>query len=150
MPYRKVITNADMKKPLNLLSQAYADNKYAYYKWLRENDPVHKGKLMPVMSAYMPSRYEDCLAMLKDPRFVRNRSTATGGGGRMPFPMPKSLSLLMDSMINVDEPEHRRLRNLVHKGFTPRRLAALDGRIEEITHQLLDKAEKNGRMELIK
>ena len=57
--------------------------------------------------------------------------------------------MLIDSMITVDEPEHRRLRNLVHKGFTPRRLVALEGRIEEITHQLLDKAEANGRMELL-
>ena len=149
MQQNKVITDADMKKPLNLLSQTFTDNKFAYYKWLRENDPVHKGKLMPLMNAYLPSRYEDCVAMLKDHRFVRNRSTATGGGGRLPFPMPKSVGLLMDSMINVDAPEHRRLRNLVHKGFTPRRLAALDGRIEEITHQLLDKAEQNGRMELM-
>lgn len=145
----KVITAADMKKPLNLNSKAFTYNKYGYYKWLRENDPVHKGKLMPIMSAYLPSRYEDCVAMLKDSRFVRNRSTATGGGGRMPFPLPKSLRMLMDSMINVDEPEHRRLRNLVHKGFTPRRLVALDGRIEEITNELLDKAERNGRMDLV-
>lgn len=144
----KTITAADMKKPLNLNTKAFTDNKYAYYKWLLENDPVHKGKLMSLWTAYMPSRYEDCVAMLKDTRFVRNRTTATGGG-RMPFPLPKSVQMLLDSMINVDEPEHRRLRNLVHKGFTPRRLAALDGRIEEITHQLLDKAEANGRMDLL-
>lgn len=149
MIHNKTITNADMKKPLNLNSKEFTYNKYAYYKWLRENDPVHRGKLLPMMNAYMPSRYEDCVAMLKDPRFVRNRSTATGGGGRLPFPMPKSVSLLMDSMLGVDEPEHRRLRNLVHKAFTPRQIATLHERIEKLTHELLDKAERNGRMELV-
>lgn len=83
-----------MKKPLNLSSAEYANNKYAYYKWLRENDSVHKGKIMSFISAYLPSRYEDCAAMLKDPRFVRNRATATGGG-RLPFPLPKSVRMLL-------------------------------------------------------
>ena len=145
----KTITAADMKKPLNLSNKAFAYNKYGYYKWLRENDPVHQGKFMPMLNAYFPSRYEDCVSMLKDPRFVRKRSTATGSGGQLPFPIPKSVSLLMESMIAADHAEHRRLRNLVHKAFTPRRLVALNGRIEEITHQLLDKAERNGRMELL-
>lgn len=148
MHYKKVITSSDMKKPLNLMGQAFTDNKYAYFKWLRENEPVHKGKLMPMMGGYFLTRHDDCVAMLKDPRFVRNRTTATGKG-RMPFPTPKSIQLLMDNMINVDEPEHRRLRNLVHKAFTPRRLASLSGRIEEITNELLDNAERNGHMEMM-
>ena len=148
MQYRKIITDADMKKPLNINSQAFADNKYAYFKWLRENDPVHKGKMISVMKAYFLSHHDDCVAMLKDRRFVRNRATATGGG-RAPFPMPKSVQMLLNSMINEDEPEHRRLRNLVHKGFTPRQLSNLEGRIMEITEVLLDKAEQNGRMELM-
>lgn len=145
----KTVTDADMKKPLNLNSREFTNNKYGYYKWLRENDPIHKGKILPMTSAYMPSRYEDCVAILKDSRFVRNRRTATGNGGLLPFPMPKSARLVMESMINTDVPEHRRLRNLVHKGFTPRQLAALDGRIEEITHQLLDKTKATGHMELM-
>ena len=67
----------------------------------------------------------------------------------MPFPMPKSVQLLMQSMIGEDGEEHRRLRNLVHKAFTPRRLAALEGRMHDITNELLDKAEQNGRMEMM-
>ena len=142
------ITTADLKLPLNLSSKEFANNKVAYFNWLREHEPVHQGKMMSVMGGYFLSRYDDCVAMLKDPRFVRNRTTATGGG-RLPFPMPKSVQLLVNSMINEDEPEHRRLRNLVHKGFTPRQLSRLDERIEEITQALLDKAERSGRMELM-
>jgi len=146
----KETTTANVKRPVNLGSKEFANNKVTYFNWLRENDPVHKGKMMSIMNAYFLSRYDDCVAMLKDPRFVRNRTTITGGGrSPIPIPMPKSIQALISSMINEDEPEHRRLRNLVHKGFTPRQLGRLDGRIEEITLQLLDKAERNGRMELM-
>ena len=142
------ITNAQISLPLNLSSQAFTDNKYAHYAYLREHDPVHKGKLMSVMRSYFLTRYDDCVAMLKDKRFVRNRTTATGGG-RMPFPMPKSVSLMMNSMINEDEPEHRRLRNLVHKAFTPRTVANLAGRIEILTEQLLDEMRGRGPIDLM-
>ncbi|HAA21279.1 MAG TPA: cytochrome P450 [Cytophagales bacterium] len=56
--------------------------------------------------------------------------------------------MLMQGMINVDDPEHRRLRNLVHKAFTPRHVANLHGRVEEMTHQLLDEVEKKDVVEL--
>lgn len=137
----------NISKPVNLLDNDFHINKYAYYERLREESPVHHGR-MSIMKIYMLSRYDDCVSILKDPRIVRNRSTATGGG-RFPIPLPKSISLLVKSMINEDEPEHRRLRNLVHKAFTPRRLAHLDDRIEEITHELLDKAEKQGTVDLM-
>ncbi|MEM7133331.1 MAG: cytochrome P450 [Chloroflexota bacterium] len=138
---------SNFRGPVNLLSSDFINNKYAYYKWLRENEPVHKGKLS-IINLYFLSRYEDCVNILKDPRIVRNRTTATGGG-RFPVPLPKSVNLLINSMINEDEPEHRRLRTLVHKAFTPRRLAYLDQRIEDLTTELLDDAEKQGQVDLI-
>ncbi len=147
--FQKVVTADDMRRPLSLGSREFTDNKWAYFKWLRENDPVHKGKILGPMKGTLLSKYDDCVSMLKDPRFIRNRTVATGGGSRFPFPLPKSISLLMKSMIQEDGDEHRRLRNLVHKAFTPRRLAALEGRMHEITNELLDKAEKNGRMEMM-
>lgn len=137
-----------LKHPINLTHKDFIDHKYTYYKWLREEAPVYKGKIM-VMPVYFVSRYEDCVALLKDPRFVRNRSTATGKG-RSPIPMPKSVSFMMESMIVEDEPNHRRLRNLVHKAFTPRHLRKLNTRIEALTHELLDKAEKqSGSIDLM-
>lgn len=143
----KTFAPDEITKPINLTSQEFIDNKRAYYKWMRDHDPVHKGKVS-VLSLYFVSRYDDCVNILKHPGIVRNRTTATGGG-RFPFPMPKTVSLLINSMINEDDPNHRRLRNLVHKAFTPRRLAYLDERIETLTHELLDKAEKQGTVDLI-
>lgn len=141
------ITDADIKHPLNLTNADFINNKYAYYKWMREEAPVYKGKVS-VISMYFVSRYDDCVSILKDPRIVRNRTTATGGG-RFPIPMPKTVTLLINSMITEDDPEHRRLRNLVHKAFTPRRLDYLNSRIENLTHELLDRAEEQGQVDLI-
>lgn len=105
-----------LQLPLDLNSKEFVNNKYAYYKRLREEAPVFQGKVS-VIDAYFLSRYDDCVNFLKDPRFVRNRTTATGGG-RFPFPLPKSVSLMAKSMITEDEPDHRRLRDLVHQAFT--------------------------------
>ena len=73
----KNLTYDDIKHPVNLNNKDFINNKYAYYKWLRENAPVYKGKLM-IVNMYFLSRYDDCVSLLKDPRFVRNRTTATG------------------------------------------------------------------------
>jgi cytochrome P450 len=144
----KALTRSDIKQPINLSSKEVVANKYAYYRWLREEAPVYKGKIS-IINAYFLSRYDDCVQMLKDPRFVRNRTTATGGR-RLPFPTPKSVSLIAHSMILEDEPGHRRLRNLVHKAFTPHALARLEERIERLTQELLDDAEKQGTVDLIR
>ncbi len=136
----------EIKEPININSKEFINNKYEYYKLLREEYPVCKGKVS-VIDAYFISRYDDCVNFLKDPRFVRNRTTATGGG-RFPFPLPKSVSLIANSMITEDEPDHRRLRNLVHQAFTHHSLAKMEGRIEQLTNDLLDKAEKQGTVDL--
>jgi len=137
----KTITAAEIKKPVNLSSKEFANNKYTYYKWLRENEPVHKGKMMSLMGAYLIAGYDDCVNVLKDPRFVRNRAAAKGGRS-FPLPLPKSLSLLTSVLTATDDPDHRRLRALVHKAFTPRMLTKLEPRIKRLTHALLDNVEK--------
>jgi cytochrome P450 len=53
-------------------------------------------------------------------------------------------------MIGTDPPDHSRLRGLVNRGFTPRRIGALEPRIREIANQCLDKAIKDGELELVR
>ena len=139
-------TTQKLQLPLDLNSKEFVNNKYEYYKWMREEAPVFHGKLS-FLDAYILSRYDDCVSFLKDPRFVRNRTTATGGS-RVPFPMPKSVQLMAQSMITEDEPDHRRLRNLVHQAFTRHSLEKMSARIDALTHDLLDKAEGIGTVDL--
>jgi len=136
-----------LKHPMNLGSQEFADRKYEIYEWLREEAPLYQAKVT-ILKVHVVARYDDCVALLKDPRFVRNRTTATGGG-RTPFPMPRSLSLLANSMIVEDDPAHRRLRSLVNSAFKPAAIARIESRVERLTHELLDRTECDGPIDLM-
>ena len=140
--------------PPDLNSEEFANNKYAYYKWLREESPVFHGKYITTDS-YVLSRYEDCVMMLNDPRFIRDRTTITGGSKSfipLPLPsfisLPKSVELMAHSMIYEDEPDHKRLRSLVHQAFTRKSLSQISARIEQLTDELLDQAEAKGTVDL--
>lgn len=137
-----------MQIPANFAGKDFNQNKYDYFEWLRDNEPVSHRRMYFMKIACL-SRYQDCADMLRDDRFVRNRSVATGGGSRLPFPVPKSIKLLIESMINMDNPEHRRLRLLVNKAFTPRYLGAMEDQISAFTSQLLDNMEGEATVDLM-
>jgi cytochrome P450 len=128
----------ELPKTINLADRDFTDRKYDYYAELRRSRPVSRGRIA-VVNVHLVARYADAIALTKSKQFLRNRGTITGGG-RMPFPLPKHLALLAQSMIVEDDPQHRRLRNLVQKAFAPRSLDKLVGRVETVAHQLLDDA----------
>ncbi len=126
----------DLSRPIDLSSRDFTNNKYALYDRIREENPVQQVKIS-VMRLYAVSRYEDCEAVLKDPRIRRNRSNATGGSP-FPFPMPRSVKPIAQSMIQEDDPQHRRLRELVRKGFRPQEIDKIEARIDAYAQELLD------------
>ena len=122
---------------LDMNAAAFIDNKFAHYQYLRDHLPVHRAKILGV-KFFVCARYEDCLFVLKDDRFGRNRAKITGGR-RTPVPLPQRVRFLAESMIVEDDPEHKRLRGLVQKAFAPKSLAYLEKGIVKRAHQLLDK-----------
>jgi len=136
----------NLDKPFNLGAPAFINNKYEYYEQIREERPVARAKIS-VLKVYTVARFEDCAAVLKDPRVLRNRSTVTGGS-RFPFPMPKSVKPLIESMIQEDDPNHRRLRNLVRHAFRPQSITELESKIDRYSHELLDSLENKTNFEL--
>ncbi len=137
----------DISKPISLSSPEFIANKWAIFERLREEQPISKIKVS-VLTLYGISRFDDCDMLLNDSRLVRNRTTATGGGSRLPFPIPKSVSVLMESMIQEDDPNHRRLRELVRKAFQPQAIKTLEERIEGYSDELLGGLNKNSGFEL--
>jgi cytochrome P450 len=129
----------DVSRPINLASVDFARHKYDWYRVLLEEAPACLGR-MSALKVNLVARYEDCRLVLVDERLVRSRSRATGKGGAspLPFPLPKSVAALPNSMIDNDDPEHRRLRNLVNKAFTPRAVGRLSDRVESYANELLD------------
>jgi len=126
----------DHSRPINLNSAEFNNDKFAWYEQIREDLPVHQAKVS-IIKVFTIARYDDCTSILKDPRVLRNRSTITGGG-RFPFPMPKAIKPIAESMIVEDDPNHRRLRELVRRAFRPQAIDVLESKIDQYSNELLD------------
>ncbi len=142
-PTRELVSH---DKPLNLMDKAFVQNKSAYYEYLRHHLPVHRGRI-GFVKLYLTATYEDCLTVVKSDRFGRNRTKITGGS-RFPFPLPKGIAALAESMITEDDPEHRRQRNLVQKAFSPKSLQSMSERVTELSHGLLDDLTRQREIDL--
>lgn len=126
-----------------LYTHDFCHNIHHYFRLMRENQPVFKARFTRFRWAYLITRYEDCLTLLKDDRLVKNPANAKKNSGRSAnFWLPKAFRPLLRNMLNSDEPDHRRMRNLVHKAFTPRIIANMQPRIQQISRQLIDRFEK--------
>ena len=106
---------------------------YATYRRLRSTDPVHR---MRLIDAWALTRYRDVEAVLRDHRRFGNADRI--------FVETIPLSLL-----DIDPPAHTRLRLLVSKAFTPRAVARLSARVQEITAELLERVAGQDRFDLI-
>ena len=128
-----------LDRPLDLNSQDFQNSKYDWYRSILEEQPACMGRVS-IMKVGLVSRYEDCRTLLTDQDlFLRNRGRARGKpkAGPLPFPLPRSIAAVATSMILQDDPEHRRLRNLVNKAFTQRAVERLTSRVEVFTDDLL-------------
>lgn len=140
-----------IKHPLKLSDPFFVQNPHDVFAWMRAEAPVYKARLSLGKNAYLITRYDDVRDALHDKRLLKdpnNAPTKSGGSGN--FWMPPSFRPLMHNMLNSDEPNHRRLRNLVHKAFTPRMIMKLVPRIEKIAHDLLDAAQQKSEVDLIR
>lgn len=126
---------------------AFRANPYPYYDRLRVEAPVYH---VPGGS-FVLTRYADVFATLRsnrvsrdveanaiidenDERAMRRRQRRRGGA---------------KTILNLDPPDHTRLRRLVSKAFTPRAIEALRPRIEKMVEERLDRAADAGQIELI-
>jgi len=138
---------------LPLRSAGSLENPYPVYHVIRTVRPVLE---VPVPGfdgpgVWMLSRYADVHALLRDPRFSVERVRAPlvrDNLERLPDFLRQSVQG-MRSMLVMDPPDHTRVRKLVNKAFTPRRIEALRAHIEDIVRGLLDAAVAAGGMELV-
>ena len=107
-------------------------NPFPWYRFMRESQPI---RYEPRYGGWQVFRYDEVLRVLSDYAVF---SSAFGGQGP-----------LGSSLISMDPPRHRQLRNLVTQAFTPRAVAQLSGRITAIVNDLLDRVITAGRMDVI-
>ncbi len=134
-----------------LFGWEFAADPYPAYAWLRENAPVHKTRLPSGMAAWLVTRYDDARRALADARLSKNpqrHSPAAHQLGRVGIPGERSANV-MTHLLNIDPPDHTRLRRLVSKAFTPRRVAAFEPRVRELAGRLADGFAARGSADLI-
>ncbi|GLY82818.1 cytochrome P450 family protein [Actinoallomurus iriomotensis] len=127
---------------------AFVADPFPFYKRLRREGPVRRVATVRGIEGWLVTRYEDGLAALSDPRFSSDLRDATDGRLLDLLPSAERESFLR-SMIRVGPPDHTRLRRLVSKAFTARRVAALRPRVQEITDDLIDAVAPAGRADLV-
>jgi cytochrome P450 len=116
------------------------------YTQLRINQPLSRVVLPSGHEAWLVTRYDDVRAVLSDPRFSRYLLYP----GAPCMVEPGDFSTGERSILNLDPPDHTRVRRLAAKAFTARRIEGMRGRIEQITHDLLDRmAAKQPPVDLI-
>jgi cytochrome P450 PksS len=135
---------------VNIASAEFKANPFPFYARLRAEAPVYPVTLQDKRRVWLIARYEDVAAALKDERFVKDRHNAMTSEQLAKDPwVPGFFKPLERNMLDLDAPDHTRLRGLVHKAFTPRLIEDMRGRIEEISSNLLDAAERKGQMDLM-
>jgi len=118
------------------------ENPYPYYADLRQHAPVYP---IPDTGLWAISRYDEVLYVFKNPQlFSSSAFFPMIFGDLNPFP-PQA-----PPMISCDPPDHTRLRKLVNRAFTPRRIASLESHIGEVVRQLIEQMATHSTCDLVR
>jgi cytochrome P450 len=129
----------------NPLSPEFIRDPYPAYERLRTADPIH----VTAFGSYLASRHAEASLALRDKRFGKDfveRTTRRYGPAIMEEPVFRSMR---HWMLQQDPPDHTRLRGLVVKAFTARRVEDMRPRIQQIVDETLDRVAGLGHMDLI-
>jgi cytochrome P450 PksS len=136
---------------VNIASPEFKANPYPFYARLRAEAPVCPVTLPQKQTAWLLTRYDDVVMAMKDERFAKDKLNALTPqqAAKQPW-VPAMFKPLERNMLDLDAPDHTRLRALVHKAFTPRLIEQMRERIQSLSDELLDAVEGQGRMDLIR
>jgi cytochrome P450 len=129
----------------NPLAPEFIRDPYPFYERLRSTDPMH----ITPFGAFLASRHAEVSLVLRDKRFGKDfvdRTVRRYGPQVMEEPVFRSMR---HWMLQQDPPDHTRLRGLVVKAFTARRVEDMRPRIQAIVDETLDRIAPRGHMDLI-
>jgi cytochrome P450 len=141
--------DADSLPRFNPFEPGFSENPYPQYRLLLEQHPVQESPFGP----WMLFRYDDCFRFLRDPKLSVEDTAVQGANPRAEL----REQVLGDraergtrSMLNIDPPDHTRIRGIVQKVFTPRAIEQLAPRVQELVDAALDAVVARGNtMEVI-
>ncbi|HKH26549.1 MAG TPA: cytochrome P450 [Acidimicrobiia bacterium] len=132
----------------NPFEPGFFEDPYRQYAVLREHDPVHRSPL----EVWVLFRYDDIVGVLRDPSLSVQVDNATPTA-RMQLFAEQAPAEAQErgahSILNVDPPDHTRLRRLVSKAFTPKMVHELRPRIQELVDDALETMAARGEADVI-
>ncbi len=139
------IQTANAQPLFNPLAPEFIRDPYPAYARLRTTDPMH----VTAFGAFVASRHAEVSLVLRDKRFGKDYVDRTRRR-YSPQIMEEPLFRNMQHwMLHQDPPDHTRLRGLVVKAFTARRVEDMRPRIQQIVDDTLDRITARGHMDLI-
>jgi cytochrome P450 len=130
----------------DFLSEQNLRDPHPLFLKMRKERPIHWSSRY---RAWIVTRHSDVLRGLRDPGLSSDRVGSLLDSAPPESTSRKALELLSDWMVFKDPPVHTRLRKLISKSFTSRAVSHIQGRIEEIVSELLDRCEERGRFDLV-
>src|ERR1044072_24698 len=138
-------------QPLNIVSAEFKADPFPFLARLRASEPVYRTTLPDKTVVWLITRYDDVTALLRDERFTKNRRSALTEDQLRKLPWtPSMFRPLERNMLDLDPPDHTRLRSIVHKAFTPSLVEQMRSRAQNIADELLDRVVSLGEMDLIR
>jgi cytochrome P450 family 142 subfamily A polypeptide 1 len=130
--------NHPVRQDVGLLDRFFYLDPWDRYQWMRDNAPAYwdesaDGGLWGI------TRYDDIMTIAKTPElFCSGKSSRPERDSWIP------------SMINLDEPLHKRRRNIVNRGFTPRRVQDQEAKLRALTTELIDNVIERGECDFVR
>ena len=126
-------------------------NPHPILAQMREEAPLYRLNRIEMTSVpWLMTRYEDCVKLTKDERFTKDMLRQPGVHNADPNDMMMQAAASINRhMLTVDPPDHTRLRNLVHRAFTPRMIREMGGRVQQIADRLIDEMQGKSQIDLI-
>lgn len=126
---------------LSAYGEDFVADPYPVYAKLRESGPVHHVRTSLGNEVWLIVGHAEARAALADPRLSKAPATV---GRRM-----LDEEVIGPYLLVLDPPDHTRLRRLVAREFTGRRVEALRPRVQRVTDELIDAMEPHGRADLV-
>jgi len=130
----------------NPFEPGFFDDPYEQYRRLREAEPVHHSPL----GTWMLTRHADVTRVLRDPTLSVELDNAEPlPGAELREELAGDRSGGSRAMLNLDPPDHDRLRRLASKAFTPKMVQELRPRVQQLVDETLDRAASAGTMDIV-
>jgi cholest-4-en-3-one 26-monooxygenase len=116
-------------------AKTWGPGAHECFRWLRENDPIHWDAKNAIWAV---SKYADVVYASK------HHEIFCSGEGTRPN-MPTKLSI-----VDMDEPRHGQLRNLINRGFKPRTVAGIEARFRQFTIEAIERVAQHGHCDFVR